>query len=140
MDARINKLEAERVARCSKLVPCRHDIKFSGTVNVAKHRLLDGMYEDLATTIGRTGDRHLIADLSKVKVSFSKIVVTGWNLKGNMELKVKCGDDFVAPDLAEVKEEKLSTTYLFKNEICPDALRLDFFGTETMELYELEAF
>ena len=98
------------------------------------------MYEDLAATIGKTGDRHVIADLSKVKVSFNKIVVTGWNLKGNMELKVKCGDDFVTPDLAEVKAEELSTTYLFKNEICPDAIRLDFFCTETMELYELEAF
>ena len=140
VDALINKLEAERVARCSKLVACRHDIKLSGTVGAARHRMLDGMYENLAATIGKTGDRHLIMDLSKVKVSFNKIVVTGWNLKDNVTLKIKCDDDFAEPDLAEVQAEELSTTFLLAEEICPDAIRLDFYGTETMELYELEAF
>ena len=98
------------------------------------------MYEDLAATIGKTGDRHVIADLSKVKVSFNKIVVTGWNLHGNMTLTVKSGEEFVAPELAETKEEGLATTYIFKETVCPEAIRVDFFGEETIELYELEAF
>ena len=137
--AMVNKLEAARVAGCSKLVACRHSITLSGTVKATRHRLMDGVRDNLAASIGKSGDRHLIADLSKVKVSFDKVVVSGWNLQGNMTLLVKSGEEFAAPDVT-VKEEGLATTYIFKNTVCPDAIRLDFSGEETMELYELEAF
>ena len=137
--ALVERLEAERVAGCSKLVALRHDITLSGTVGATKHRLLDGVRDNLAATIGKSGERYLIADLSKVDVSFHKIVVSGWNLQGNMSLRIKSGEVFVTPDVT-VEENGLATTYLFKNTVCPDAIRLDFLGEDIMELYELEAF
>ena len=136
--ALIDRLEAARVAGCSKLVPIRHSIDVSGGLAV-RHRLLDGVRDNLAGSIGSKGG-FVELDLSKVKVSFKKVVVSGWNLKEHMALKVKIGDEFVAPEIAELTEEKLSTTYILKDTICPDAVRLDFFGGEKMEIYEFEVF
>ena len=138
--ALIDKLEAERKAGCSKLVAIRHSITLSGSVGATRHRLLDGVRDNLAAIVGKTGDRHLVADLSKVEVSCDRIVVSGWNLQGNISVRVKLGDAFVIPEGTEVKEDEMSTTYIFKGTVCPEAIRVDFFGTETMELYELEAF
>ena len=140
VDALINKLEAERVAGCSKLVDLRHSIELSGTVGAGKHRLLDGVRDNLAATIGRNGDRYLIADLSKVDVSCDRIVVSGWNLKGNVTVQVKLGEEFVLPEGTEMKEEGLSVSFAFKETVCPKAIRVEFSGNEAMELYELEAF
>ena len=104
-----------------------------------KHRLFDGVRDNWAMPIGRKGG-FLEVDLSKVKVSFDKIVVSGYNLKEHMTLQVKYEEDFVTPELVEVQEENLSTTYLFRKTVCPKVIRLDFFGGEVMELYELEVF
>ena len=138
--AKADRLEAERQAGCSKLVPLRHEIALSGSVGVAKHRLLDGVRDNLAGTTHSSGDRFLIADLSKVEVSCNRIVVSGWDLRGNILLKVKLDGEFVLPAGTEVKIEELSTTYRFKEPICPEAIRIDFYGGNQMELYELEAF
>ena len=136
--ALIDRLEAKRVAGCSKLVPIRHSIEVSGGL-VARHRLLDGVRDNLAGSIGSKGG-FVELDLSKVKVSFNKVVVSGWNLASHMTLKIKNGDEFAAPEVTEVKEEELSTTYILKDTICPDAVRLDFCEGEKMEIYELEVF
>ena len=139
--AECDRLEAERVAGCSKLVPLRHNITLSGTVGVAKYKLFNGVRRDsLAGIIRKDGERYLVADLSKVEVSCDRIVVSGWKLNGNNTVKVKLGGEFVLPEGTEVKEEGLSTIYTFKDAVCPEAIRVDFSGEETMEIYELEAF
>ena len=139
--ALIDKLEAARVAGCSKLVAVRHSISFAGsTVGVTRHRLLDGMRDNLAANIGKTGDRHLIANLDKVDITCDRVVVSGWNLSGKTAVTVKLNGEFVLPEGTQVKEEGLSTTYHFNQTIRPEAIRVDFFGEESMELYELEAF
>ncbi len=135
--ALIDKLEAERVAGCSKLVSIRHSIGVDGLA--ARYRLLDGVRDNLAGSIGSKGG-FVELDLSKVKVSFNKIVISGWNLKGNMTLTVKNGDRFVTPEIAEVQEEELATTYILKDTICPEGVRVDFATGTKMEIYEFEVF
>ena len=135
----IDKLEAKRVAGCSKLVALRHKITLNETVGIAKYRFFDGVRDNLEGTVSKKGG-YLEADLSKVEVSFDRIVLSGYNLAGHTSLKVKVGEDFVTPDFAEVKEENLSIIYLFKETVSPEAIRFDFFGGENVELYELEAF
>ena len=137
--AEANRLEAERVAGCSKLVALRHDITLSGTVGATKHRLLDGVRNNLAATVGPKGG-FVELDLSNVKVSFNKVVVSGWNMADRVTLQLKTGGEYAAAEIAEVKEEELSTTYILKDTLCPDGLRLELAGGEKMEIYELEVF
>ncbi|MBQ3529386.1 MAG: hypothetical protein IJA47_02710 [Oscillospiraceae bacterium] len=139
-DALINKLEAKRVAGCSKLVPIRHSIDVTGVA--ARHRLLDGVRDNLAGSVGSNGG-FIELDLSKVKVSFNKVVVSGWNMAGRVTLQLKNGGEYAVPAIAEMKEEELSTTYILKDTVCPDGLLLEFAGGEkgdTIEIYELEVF
>ena len=136
-NALINKLEAERVAGCSKLVPIRHSIGVTGVA--ARHRLLDGVRDNLAGSVGKS-DGFVELDLSKVKVNFNKVVVSGWNMAERVTLQLKNGGEYAAPAIAEMKEEELSTTYILKDTVCPDGLRLELAGGEKMEIYELEVF
>ena len=137
-DALINKVEEKRVAGCSKLVPVRHSIDVSGGL-ATRHRLLDGVRDNLAATVGSKGG-FVELDLSKVKVSFNKVVVSGWNMADRVTLQLKNGGEYAAAEIAEVKEEELSTTYILKDTLCPDGLRLELAGGEKMEIYELEVF
>jgi len=41
--------------------------------------------------------------------------------------------------VAEVLTEEFSTTYILKEAVCPDALRLEF-HQEYVELYEIDVF
>ncbi len=43
------------------------------------------------------------------------------------------------PAIAEIKWEQFSTTFLLKEAITPEALRLEFYN-DPVELYELEVF
>lgn len=136
-DALINKLEEKRVAGCSKLVPIRHSIDVSGLA--ARHRLLDGVRDNLAGSVGKSDD-FIELDLSKVKVSFNKVVISGWNMASRVTLQLKNGGEYAVPAIAEMKEEELSTTYILKDTVCPDGLRLELAGGDKMEIYELEVF
>ena len=135
------KLEAKRVAGCSKLVDIRHKITLSGSgAKVSRHRLLDGVRDNLAGTTYKNGVRFLNADLSKVDVSCDRIVVSGWGLQGNVTMKVKLNGEYVLPEGTQMKEEGLSVSWSFKEAVRPEAIRLDFSGDINIELYELEAF
>jgi hypothetical protein len=136
-DGLINKLEEKRVAGCSKLVPIRHSIDVSGLA--ARHRLLDGVRDNLAATVG-SKDGFVELDLSKVKVSFNKVVISGWNMASRVTLQLKNGGEYAVPAIAEMKEAELSTTYILKDTVCPDGLRLELAGGDKMEIYELEVF
>ena len=70
----------------------------------------------------------------------SKVAVNGWNLKGNVMLKVRVGGELVAPQLAEVKNEEFLVTFLLKDTVSPDGLQLEFTGDEAMQVFELEVF
>jgi len=68
----------------------------------------------------------------------TKAVVSGYNIADSV-LKIKVGGEFITPEFADVKTEEFSTTYLFKEAITPEALRLEFFANR-VELYEIELF
>ena len=83
-------------------------------------------------------DKYTELNLTKVKPTFTKIVVNGWGLN-DMELKVRNGEEWTIPEIAEVKSEEFAVTYLLKNAISPDGLRFEF-KAKRVELYEIEVF
>jgi hypothetical protein len=101
-------------------------------------KIFDGVQDNYAWS--QMGDMEKFAelDLSKVKVTFSKLVVHGSHVD-NMVLKFKNGDELTVPAIAEKKTEEFSTTFLFPSPVCPDGLRLEF-DAYRVELYEIEAF
>jgi hypothetical protein len=101
-------------------------------------KIFDGVQDNYAWS--QMGDMEKFAelDLSKVKVTFSKLVVHGSHVD-NMVLKFKNGDELTVPAIAEKKTEEFSTTFLFEKPVCPDGLRLEF-NAQRVELYEIEAF
>ncbi|MBE7001134.1 MAG: hypothetical protein E7421_00305 [Ruminococcaceae bacterium] len=139
--ALVDKLEYQRTHGGSLLFERENDIVVTSSgMSVSKYKLLDGVRENLAIEVPRTGERFFELDLTKVKPSFSKVAVSGWNLKGNVMLKVRVGGELVAPQLAEVKNEEFLVTFLLKDTVSPDGLQLEFTGDEAMQVFELEVF
>ena len=140
--ALVDKLEAERVAGCSKLVALRHDIgcEKNGVSMCAKHKLLDGVRNNLGMRVDKQGERFFEFDFTKVKVEFSKVVISGWNMKANVALKVRNGEEWTSPKFTEIKATETDITYILKETISPDAIRMDFFGDEIMDISEFEVF
>lgn len=68
----------------------------------------------------------------------SKIVVSGWGLD-NTKLQIRNAEESTVSEIAVVKTEEFSVTYLLKDAISPDGLRLDF-KSKRVELYEMEVF
>jgi hypothetical protein len=77
-------------------------------------------------------------DLTKVAPTFTKIVVNGWGLD-DMKLQIRSGEEWTVPEFAEVNTEEFSVTYLLKDAVSADGLRLDF-KAKRVELYEIEVF
>ena len=73
-----------------------------------------------------------------MELSFNKVVISGHQIE-NMEIKVRVNGELTVPEIAEVITEKYATTFLLKDHICPDALRLEFHNN-FIELYEIEVF
>jgi hypothetical protein len=140
--ALINGLEKARKDGCSKLVPHRHDISITkkGVSLCARYKLLDGVRNNLGMRVDKQGERFCELNLTKVKVEFNKVVVSGWNMKANVALKIRNGEELASPEFAEIKATETDITFTLKNTICPDAIRLEFSGDENMDISELEVF
>ncbi len=138
--ALIDKLEYERTHRGSLLFGRHNDITVTASASrfTMKHKLFDGMADNLAYTVWSNPDNFVEVDLTKVKPAFSKVVVGGYNIE-NMELKVKIGDQLSVPAVEKIETAEYSKTFYLKETIAPDALRMEFHG-EQVELYELEVF
>ncbi len=139
--ALIDEMEAKRVAGSSKLVALRHNLtqKASG-VSVSKYKFFDGVRDNLAGSVAKTGERYYELGFGKETVSFSKVVLSGWNLKQNVALKLRINGELVSPDVADTQAQEWSVTFCLRDAVTPEALRLEFSGDESMELYELEVF
>ena len=138
----IDELEYARTHGGSLLFERHNDIKVtaSGVTAACKFKLFDGIKDNLALQVVREGDRFYEMDLTKVKPTFQKVVVSGWHLDG-IDLKLRVGGQLVDAPLAEMTNRELSTvTFLLKEAVCPEALRLEFTGPSGMELYEIEVF
>ena len=140
VDALINDLEYKRTHRGSLLHECGSEIKItsSGTSGFTRRKLFDGVPDNLACWIRESENNFVQLDFVKVSPTFSKIDIGGWKLE-NMKLLVKIGEDWVEPATTEIKNEEFSKTYILKDAITPEAMRLEF-GGKAAELYEIEVF
>lgn len=136
--ALIDKLEYERTHGGSLLFDRYLDIPITATVRGSAHKLFDGVRNVVGWYCPGEGDKFYEMDLTKVKPTFSKLVVSGWHID-DMEVKVRNGGELTVPEIAEVKAEEFSMTFLFKAPITPEALRLEF-HQKGVELYEIEVF
>ena len=135
----IDKLEAERAANKSLLFERDKDIKAtsSGTIGW-KRKLFDGVSDNYAWDQRRGDDKFYEIDITKVKPAFNKVVISGKNID-NMEIRVRVNGELSTPEIAEEQVGEYSKTFLLKEAITPDALRLEF-HKDLIELYEIEVF
>lgn len=135
--ALIDRLEAERLSNKSLLFGREADLEgtFSGGKTI--YKLFDGVRDNLACEL-KGKDLFLEVDLTKVKPTFSKVVLSGWHLE-DAELKLRVNGELVTVVPAELHNEEFSATYILSEPVCPDALRFEF-PQEYVELYELEVF
>ena len=134
----INKLEYERTHGGSLLFNRYRDIEVTASVPSSKYKLFDGIRDNYAWECIRKEKKFYEMNLSKVKPTFTKLVVCGFQID-DMEIKIRVGEELVTPAIAEVQIEEFSTTFVLKEPICPDVLRLEF-GERPVELYEIELF
>lgn len=138
--ALIDKLEYARTHRGSLLFNRHPEITItsSGFKSMCKHKLFDGVTDNLAGWVLKCENNYMEVDVSKVKPAFTKLVIGGFGIE-NMVLKFKTADELTDAIPAEVKTEEYAKTYVFAEPVCPDVLRMEFQG-ESVELYEIEAF
>ena len=138
-DALINKMEYDRTHTGSLLFERRKDIAIttSGSVGYAK-KLFDGVRDNYGWGMVGDKEKYIEFDLTKVAPTFTKVVISGFGLE-DMELKLRKGEELFVPEMADVKSEEFSVTYLLKEAVSPDALRLEL-KAQRVELYEIEVF
>lgn len=136
--ALIDELEYKRTHGGSLLFDRREDITItsSGTTGWSR-KLFDGVPDNLGWTQTGDAEKFVELDLTKVKPTFTKVVVNGWHIE-DMRLLLKKGEEVFEP-VAEVQTEEFCKTYILQEAICPDALRLEMFQKK-VELYEISVF
>jgi len=137
--ALIDKMEYDRTHGGSLLFERRADITLTTSGTLQQWRsLFNGIRDDLAWTQTGDGEKFIELGLTKLKPTFNKIVISGYNT-ASMKLKVRNGDELTEPAIAEKKFNEFSTTILLKDKICPESLRFEFLSKH-VELYEIEIF
>ncbi len=138
--ALIEKEEYRRTHTGSLLFDRFDDMKF----NVSKNRfpdylkLFDGMLDNLGVELCDKEQNFFELDLTKVKPTFNKVVVCGYQVD-DLTVKVRTGDTEIVPAVAEVITEEYATTVILQEPVSPEHLRLEF-GRELVELYEIQVF
>ena len=135
--ALIDRLEGERLSNKSLLFGREAEINVTASTVWKMYKLFDGVKDNLACEM-RGKDLYMEADLTKVKPTFTKIVLSGWHLEGCI-VKVRIGDRWTQLVPAQVQNEEFSVTFTLKEAVAPDAIRFEF-PQERVELYELELF
>ncbi|MBQ3529389.1 MAG: hypothetical protein IJA47_02725 [Oscillospiraceae bacterium] len=141
--ALVEKLEAERVAGSSKLVPLWRKLEYTsqGVSLFSRMKMFDGVRENLALLSHSSGERFVELGFTKVDVSFHKVVVSGWEVSDkNIALQFRNNGELEAPAIDHVELGDHSVAYYLKETISPDAMRLDFLAEGPMEIYEVEVF
>ncbi len=116
------------------------DIPITSSMNNRwNYKLFDGIHDNLAWEhLYQSNVRFMELDLTKVKPTFNKVVISGYNI-ANMDLLIRNGGELTPAPIAERLTEEFTTTFLLAEPICPEALRLEF-NNEVTELYEIEVF
>ena len=86
----------------------------------------------------RGEDKFYEIDITKVKPAFNQVVISGKNID-NMDIRVRMNGMMFAPEITQVQTEEYKKTFLLKDVITPDALRMEF-HRDLVELYEIEVF
>ncbi len=116
------------------------NVTAAGVTAHRKWKMFDGVRDNFALQVLGSGERFYELDLTKVKPSFDKVVVSGWHLDG-INLKLRVNGELVEPEIIEATNKELSTvTFVLKEKVCPEALRLEFTSPSGMEIYEIEVF
>ena len=115
------------------------DIKVTASSAVGLRKLVDGVKDNWGAEMKKTETPKFVElDLTKVKPTFSKVVVHGFQID-DMTIQVRQGEELTVPAIVEEKVEEFSKTFILDKPICPDALRMEF-GLRFLELYEIEVF
>ena len=135
-----DKLEYERTHTGSLLLGRHKSIPAttSGARGFCRHKLFDGVGDNLACWIQANPDNFIQLDLTKVAPTFTKVVVKGDNI-AEAQIKLVSGDVQTEPAIKEILTEKYGKTFLLASPVTPDALRVEFQGKH-VELYEIELF
>ena len=137
--ALVDKLEYQRTHTGNLLFGRERDVKTSNSGSAGYVRkLFDGIRENWAWEQVSGEDKFYEIDVSRVKPVFNKVVVSGYNID-DMLLKVRVNGELIEPAIAETQSGEFSKTFLLKEAICPDAIRMEFFQ-KRIELYEFEIF
>ena len=137
--ALIDKLEYQRTHGGSLLFERHQDLTFTASASVgAGVKLFDGVRDNYAWECRSEKEKFLEINLTKVKPTFTKVVVHGLNVD-DMAVKVRNGEALSVPAIAEIQTEEYTTTVVLTEPICPDCLRLEF-NRNRVELYEIEIF
>ena len=142
--ALVDKLEYERTHTGSVFFGREADMiingepgSMNGEPGKGHYKLFDGVRDNYGWECSGAG-KYYEMDITKLAVTFSKVVVHGFQID-DMELKVRNNGELSVPAIKEVKDEQFSKTYILAEPITPDCLRLEF-GERRVELYEIEAF
>lgn len=142
--ASIAEQEYERTHTGNLLFEKQDDIKITctgqpGYYTLSPYKLFDGVRNNRGVTMTRKEeDIFFEMNLQKVNVTFNKLTVYGVNLDG-MTVQVRNGGELTTPAIADVIIEESCVTYLFKEAITPECLRLEF-TQQVVQLFEIEVF
>ena len=134
--------EYKRTHNKSLLFDRVSDIVFkTSALDRGNFKLMDGVYDDLGWEDGaKPGSRpkFIEMDISKVQPTFSKIVLTGWNLEDTV-IKAGKAEALEVLEFTESHDSEFKYTYVLNAPVTPDVIRFEFNQTQT-EVYEIEVF
>jgi len=138
--ALVDKLEYERTHRENLLFNRHRDIPVQTSARSVgtTYKMFDGVRDNHAWEDGGKKEKFYELDLTKVKPSFNRVSVYGYNVDTTV-LKIRNGGELSVPEIADVKKEEFATFFQLKETVCPEALRLEFDAAK-VELYEIEVF
>ena len=135
--------ERKRLSTGSLLLDQQLKLTTRVSGGIGKYRkLFDGVQDNYAMEMkpAKPGDgpRFLEVNMTKLKPTFTKIVIHGYQID-DATIKVMNGEEQNVPAIAEEKVGEYTKTFILADAICPDALRVEF-GQRYLEVYELEVF
>ena len=139
--ALVEKQEAARKSNQSLLFERQSEISATASAGVTwLGKLFDGVKDNYSWSQKKGNDKFYEIDISKIKPTFQKAVISGYNLDA-LEIKVKIGECYIAP-IAQTQAAEFSKTFLLQEPITADAIRLEFNKPDgvMVELYEIEIF
>ncbi len=140
-EALIEKLENQRTQTKNLLFDRTGDIpvKASQTMFMYFYKVFDGVQDNLAFWMRDKGDKFVEMDLTKVKPTFTKVCIHGWDLS-KMKILVGKEGELKPLEYKEFQDEKYVKTYLLDKAISPDVMRIEIPTDDTVEIYEIEVF